>query len=92
MNSSQVASSNSSELLFDLTQDTGLSHYQGGPTLSIAGWFYCFLKKLEKVIDEYTYGCFEVHTFILFLYIIRWNGANLKCLSWVILNKILLII
>ncbi|XP_036074188.1 zinc finger protein 280D isoform X2 [Rousettus aegyptiacus] len=37
MNSSQVASSNSSELLFDLTQDTGLSHYQGGPTLSIAG-------------------------------------------------------
>ncbi|XP_015451439.1 zinc finger protein 280D isoform X2 [Pteropus alecto] len=37
MNSSRVASSNSSELLFDLTQDTGLSHYQGGPTLSIAG-------------------------------------------------------
>nr|XP_019587819.1 PREDICTED: zinc finger protein 280D isoform X3 [Rhinolophus sinicus]XP_019587820.1 PREDICTED: zinc finger protein 280D isoform X3 [Rhinolophus sinicus]XP_019587822.1 PREDICTED: zinc finger protein 280D isoform X3 [Rhinolophus sinicus] len=37
MNSSRVASSNSSELLFDLTQDTGLSHYQRGPTLSIAG-------------------------------------------------------
>ncbi|KAM5240595.1 zinc finger protein 280D isoform 5-T14 [Hipposideros larvatus] len=37
MNSSRVASSNSSQLLFDLTQDTGLSHYQRGPTLSIAG-------------------------------------------------------
>ncbi|KAB1277245.1 Zinc finger protein 280D [Camelus dromedarius] len=37
MNSSRVVSSNSSELLFDLTQDTGLPHYQGGPTLSIAG-------------------------------------------------------
>lgn len=37
MNSSRVASSNSSELLFDLTQDTGLSRYQRGPTLSIAG-------------------------------------------------------
>ncbi|KAM5291675.1 zinc finger protein 280D [Ctenodactylus gundi] len=36
-NSSPVVSNNSSELLFDLTQDTGLSHYQGGPTLSIAG-------------------------------------------------------
>ncbi|XP_014395837.1 PREDICTED: zinc finger protein 280D isoform X2 [Myotis brandtii] len=36
-NSSRVASSNSTELLFDLTQDTGLSHYQGGPTLSITG-------------------------------------------------------
>uniref|UniRef100_UPI004038AF66 zinc finger protein 280D-like n=1 Tax=Callospermophilus lateralis TaxID=76772 RepID=UPI004038AF66 len=37
MSSSQVVSNNSSELLFDLTQETGLSHYQGGPTLSIAG-------------------------------------------------------
>ncbi|KAI5936692.1 Zinc finger protein 280D [Manis javanica] len=36
-NSSRVVSNNSSELLFDLTQDTGLSHYQGGSTLSIAG-------------------------------------------------------
>ncbi|XP_036296891.1 zinc finger protein 280D isoform X1 [Pipistrellus kuhlii] len=36
-NSSRVASNNSTELLFDLTQDTGLSHYQGGPTLSITG-------------------------------------------------------
>ncbi|XP_035889840.1 zinc finger protein 280D isoform X3 [Phyllostomus discolor] len=36
-NSSRVASSNSTELLFDLTQDTGLSHFQGGPTLSLAG-------------------------------------------------------
>ncbi|XP_059556040.1 zinc finger protein 280D isoform X1 [Myotis daubentonii] len=36
-NSSRVASSNSTELLFDLTQDTGLSHYQGGPTLCITG-------------------------------------------------------
>ncbi|XP_036121946.1 zinc finger protein 280D isoform X1 [Molossus molossus] len=36
-NSSRGASSNTTELLFDLTQDTGLSHYQGGPTLSIAG-------------------------------------------------------
>ncbi|XP_066132237.1 zinc finger protein 280D isoform X1 [Saccopteryx bilineata] len=36
-NSSRVASNNSTELLFDLTQDTGLSHYQGGATLSIAG-------------------------------------------------------
>ncbi|XP_054421354.1 zinc finger protein 280D isoform X2 [Pteronotus mesoamericanus] len=36
-NSSRVSSSNSTELLFDLTQETGLSHYQGGPTLSIAG-------------------------------------------------------
>ncbi|XP_029426580.1 zinc finger protein 280D isoform X2 [Nannospalax galili] len=36
-NSSQVLSNNSSELLFDLTQDTGLSHYQGGPTLSVTG-------------------------------------------------------
>ncbi|XP_076984121.1 zinc finger protein 280D isoform X2 [Tamandua tetradactyla] len=36
-NSSRVVPNNSSELLFDLTQDTGLSHYQGGPTLSIAG-------------------------------------------------------
>ncbi|XP_057578425.1 zinc finger protein 280D isoform X3 [Hippopotamus amphibius kiboko] len=36
-NSSRVVSSNSSELLFDLTQDTGLPHYQGGPSLSIAG-------------------------------------------------------
>ncbi|KAL6082515.1 hypothetical protein STEG23_022825 [Scotinomys teguina] len=36
-NSPRVLSSNSSELLFDLTQDTGLSHYQGGPALSIAG-------------------------------------------------------
>lgn len=36
-NSPRVLSSNPSELLFDLTQDTGLSHYQGGPTLSIAG-------------------------------------------------------
>lgn len=36
-NSPRVLSNNSSELLFDLTQDTGLSHYQGGPTLSIAG-------------------------------------------------------
>nr|XP_034347604.1 zinc finger protein 280D isoform X2 [Arvicanthis niloticus] len=35
-NSPRVLSNNSSELLFDLTQDTGLSHYQGGPTLSIA--------------------------------------------------------
>ncbi|KAK2495414.1 hypothetical protein MC885_016763 [Smutsia gigantea] len=35
--SSRVVPNNSSELLFDLTQDTGLSHYQGGPTLSIAG-------------------------------------------------------
>ncbi|XP_045385902.1 zinc finger protein 280D isoform X2 [Lemur catta] len=37
MNSSRVVCNKSSELLFDLTQDTGLSHYQGGPTLSIAG-------------------------------------------------------
>ncbi|XP_006831679.1 PREDICTED: LOW QUALITY PROTEIN: zinc finger protein 280D [Chrysochloris asiatica] len=37
MNSARVVSKNSSELLFDLTQDTGLSHYQGGPTHSIAG-------------------------------------------------------
>uniref|UniRef100_A0A8I3WHF2 Zinc finger protein 280D n=1 Tax=Callithrix jacchus TaxID=9483 RepID=A0A8I3WHF2_CALJA len=39
-NSSRVVSNKSSELLFDLTQDTGLSrlsHYQGRPTLSIAG-------------------------------------------------------
>ncbi|XP_012584207.1 PREDICTED: zinc finger protein 280D isoform X2 [Condylura cristata] len=36
-NSSQVVPNNSSELLFDLTQDTGLSHYQGGPTVSITG-------------------------------------------------------
>ncbi|XP_058397636.1 zinc finger protein 280D isoform X2 [Diceros bicornis minor] len=36
-NSSRAVSNNSSELLFDLTQDTGLSHFQGGPTLSIAG-------------------------------------------------------
>lgn len=36
-NSPRVLSNNSSELLFDLTQDTGLSHYQGGPALSIAG-------------------------------------------------------
>ncbi|XP_037007002.2 zinc finger protein 280D isoform X1 [Artibeus jamaicensis] len=36
-NSSRVASSNSTELLFDLTQDTGLSRFQGGPTLSLAG-------------------------------------------------------
>ncbi|XP_023984505.1 zinc finger protein 280D isoform X3 [Physeter macrocephalus] len=35
--SSRVVSHNSSELLFDLTQDTGLPLYQGGPTLSIAG-------------------------------------------------------
>ncbi|XP_073657153.1 zinc finger protein 280D isoform X4 [Tursiops truncatus] len=35
--SSRVVSNNSSELLFDLTQDTGLPLYQGGPTLSIAG-------------------------------------------------------
>lgn len=90
MNSSRVASGNSSELLFDLTQDTGLSHYQGGPTLSIAGLFYYFFKKLKKVIDEYTYGCFEVHTLeMLFSYIVRQNGTNLKCLSWVVLNKII---
>nr|XP_058912207.1 zinc finger protein 280D isoform X3 [Kogia breviceps] len=37
MKSSRVVSNNSSELLFDLTQDTGLPLYQGGPTLSIAG-------------------------------------------------------
>uniref|UniRef100_A0A8C6EE14 Zinc finger protein 280D n=1 Tax=Moschus moschiferus TaxID=68415 RepID=A0A8C6EE14_MOSMO len=37
MNSSQVVSNNSSELLFDLTQDSGLPHYQGGPGLSITG-------------------------------------------------------
>ncbi|XP_003784423.1 zinc finger protein 280D isoform X1 [Otolemur garnettii] len=37
MNSSRVVANKSSEFLFDLTQDTGLSHYQGGPTLSIAG-------------------------------------------------------
>ncbi|XP_004855810.1 zinc finger protein 280D isoform X2 [Heterocephalus glaber] len=36
-NPSQAVSNNSSELLFDLTQDTGLSPYQGGPALSIAG-------------------------------------------------------
>ncbi|XP_011948385.1 PREDICTED: zinc finger protein 280D isoform X1 [Cercocebus atys] len=36
-NSSRIVSNKSSELLFDLTQDTGLSHYQGGPTLSMAG-------------------------------------------------------
>ncbi|XP_071078079.1 zinc finger protein 280D isoform X3 [Desmodus rotundus] len=36
-NTSRVASSNSTKLLFDLTQDTGLSHFQGGPTLSLAG-------------------------------------------------------
>nr|XP_044620761.1 zinc finger protein 280D isoform X3 [Equus asinus] len=36
-NASRAVSNNSSELLFDLTQDTGLSHFQGGPTLSIAG-------------------------------------------------------
>ncbi|XP_031201479.1 zinc finger protein 280D isoform X2 [Mastomys coucha] len=36
-NSPRVLSNNSSELLFDLTQDAGLSHYQGGPALSIAG-------------------------------------------------------
>nr|XP_025739731.1 zinc finger protein 280D isoform X2 [Callorhinus ursinus] len=36
-NSSRVVSNNSSELLFDLTQDTGSSHYQGGPTLSLPG-------------------------------------------------------
>uniref|UniRef100_H0VQN0 Zinc finger protein 280D n=1 Tax=Cavia porcellus TaxID=10141 RepID=H0VQN0_CAVPO len=36
-NPSQAVSNSSSELLFDLTQDTGLSHYQGAPTLSIAG-------------------------------------------------------
>ncbi|KAH0512069.1 Zinc finger protein 280D [Microtus ochrogaster] len=36
-NSPRVVSNNSSELLFDLTQDTGLSHYQAGPSLSIAG-------------------------------------------------------
>ncbi|XP_037358450.1 zinc finger protein 280D isoform X2 [Talpa occidentalis] len=36
-NSSRVVPNNSSELLFDLTQDTGLSHYQGEPTLSITG-------------------------------------------------------
>ncbi|XP_045142426.1 zinc finger protein 280D isoform X1 [Echinops telfairi] len=37
MNSSRVVSKNSSELLFDLTQDTAVAHYQGGPALSIAG-------------------------------------------------------
>uniref|UniRef100_A0A452FJV3 Zinc finger protein 280D n=1 Tax=Capra hircus TaxID=9925 RepID=A0A452FJV3_CAPHI len=36
-NSSRVVSNNSSELLFDLTQDSGLPHYQGGPALSITG-------------------------------------------------------
>lgn len=36
-NSSPVLCNNSSELLFDLTQDTGLSHYPGTPALSIAG-------------------------------------------------------
>ncbi|KAM9586361.1 zinc finger protein 280D isoform 1-T1 [Trichechus inunguis] len=34
---SRVVSNNSPQLLFDLTQDTGLSHYQGAPALSIAG-------------------------------------------------------
>lgn len=37
MNPSQVVSNNSSELLFDLTQDAGLSPYQGGQTLSVTG-------------------------------------------------------
>ncbi|XP_036909855.1 zinc finger protein 280D isoform X4 [Sturnira hondurensis] len=36
-NSSRVTASNSTELLFGLTQDPGLSHFQGGPTLSLAG-------------------------------------------------------
>ncbi|XP_004628933.1 zinc finger protein 280D isoform X2 [Octodon degus] len=36
-NASQTVSNNSSELLFDLTQDAGLSHYQRGPTLSMTG-------------------------------------------------------
>ncbi|XP_027266997.1 zinc finger protein 280D isoform X2 [Cricetulus griseus] len=36
-NSPTVLSNNSSELLFDLTQDTGLSHYPAAPALSIAG-------------------------------------------------------
>ncbi|XP_073922119.1 zinc finger protein 280D isoform X5 [Castor canadensis] len=36
-NSSRVVSNNSSELLFDLTQDTALSHYQGRPALSVSG-------------------------------------------------------
>ncbi|XP_012865577.1 PREDICTED: zinc finger protein 280D isoform X1 [Dipodomys ordii] len=35
--SSRVVSSNSSELLFDLTQDTELPQYQGIPTISVAG-------------------------------------------------------
>ncbi|XP_062061966.1 zinc finger protein 280D isoform X2 [Lepus europaeus] len=36
-NSLRVVSNNAPELLFDLTQDAGLSHFQGGPTLSVAG-------------------------------------------------------
>ncbi|KAL1775564.1 zinc finger protein 280D isoform X1 [Sigmodon hispidus] len=35
--SPRVLSNNSTELLFDLTHDAGLSHYQRGPALSIAG-------------------------------------------------------
>ncbi|XP_055986739.1 zinc finger protein 280D isoform X2 [Sorex fumeus] len=36
-NPSRTISNNSSELLFDLTQDTGLSHYPGASTLPITG-------------------------------------------------------
>ncbi|XP_052043802.1 zinc finger protein 280D isoform X3 [Apodemus sylvaticus] len=50
-NSPRVLSNNSSELLFDLTQDTGLSHYQGGPTLSIAGLNETFLSKRPSGSD-----------------------------------------
>ncbi|KAM4829400.1 zinc finger protein 280D isoform 5-T5 [Thomomys bottae] len=35
--SSRIVSSNSSELLFDLTQDTELPQYQGVPSISVAG-------------------------------------------------------
>nr|XP_008267184.2 zinc finger protein 280D isoform X2 [Oryctolagus cuniculus]XP_051677929.1 zinc finger protein 280D isoform X2 [Oryctolagus cuniculus] len=36
-NSLRVVSNNAPELLFDLTQDAGLPHFQGGPTVSVAG-------------------------------------------------------
>ncbi|XP_040824941.1 zinc finger protein 280D isoform X3 [Ochotona curzoniae] len=36
-NSLQVVSNSAPELLFDLTRDVSLSHFQGGPTVSVAG-------------------------------------------------------
>ena len=81
MNSSRVVSNNSSELLFDLTQDSGLPHYQGGPAVSITGWFQHFFKKLEKenlvnMHMKFTF-CFEVLAFMLsFSHIVRYNGTN----------------